>query len=153
MPSQVVYDWLSGRFKADDGWLILHGVLEQKVQGALGTKRPSRLAMLQQYLRKGDELLVEDDRLFWVAVRLNDELLGARLALRMAVKLMRSTDPGRLPTAVALSGMHLSSDAQTTIELCRRNLPSTDLAGDVSIAIDRWRFSLPIRVAQSLLLG
>ena len=152
-PSQAVLDWLKNRFNANDGWLILHGALEQRVSGEIGPRRPSRLAMLQQHLRKGDELLVEDERLFWVAVRVGDELLGARLAVRIALKLMRSSDPGRFPIAVAIAGCCLSENPETAVEMCRRNLPAINQAGDVSIAIDRWRFSLPIRVAQTLLLG
>ena len=151
--SQVVHDWLKDRFNPDDGWLILHGALEQRVMGETGPRRPARLAILQQYLRKGDELLVEDERLFWIAVRVDDELLGARLALRIALKLMRSSDPARLPIAVAISGSCLTETPDTAVDLCRRNLPTINQAGDVSIAIDRWRFSLPIRVAQTLVVG
>lgn len=153
IPTQAVRDWLKDRFNPNDGWLILHGALEQRVMGETGPRRPSRLAIIQQYLRRGDELLVEDERLFWIAVRVNDELLGARLALRIALKLMRSSDPGRLPIAVAISGSCLSENPEAAVDLCRRNLPVVSQAGDVSIAIDRWRFSLPIRVAQTLLLG
>lgn len=150
---QVVHDWLKDRFNPEHGWLILHGALEQRVLGESGPRRPARLAIVQQYLRKGDELLVEDERLFWVAVKVSDELLGARLALRIALKLMRSSDPGRLPIAVAISGACLTDNPDAAVDLCRRNLPAINHAGDVSIAIDRWRFSLPIRVAQTLLLG
>jgi hypothetical protein len=112
--------------------------------------RPLRLALLKQQLRAGDELMADDHGQFWLSLRTDNELKAIRVALRLAVALTRSSDPRHFVVGVALSGAYLGDDASTAMQICQDTLPDIEPSGQLAVAVDRWKFSMPLLVAQAL---
>jgi hypothetical protein len=112
--------------------------------------RPLRLALLKQQLRAGDDLMADDDGQFWLTLRTDNELKAIRVALRLAVALTRSSDPRHFVVGVALSGAYLGDDASIAMQICQDTLPNIEPSGQLAVAVDRWKFSMPLLVAQAL---
>ncbi len=112
--------------------------------------RPLRLALLKQQLRAGDDLMADDNGRFWLSLRTDNELKAIRVALRLAVALTRSSDPRHFVVGVALSGAYLGDDASTAMQICQDTLPDIEPSGQLAVAVDRWKFSMPLLVAQAL---
>jgi hypothetical protein len=143
--------------------LLLHGKLffhqtgpsknEAKSDSPVRTPpppRPLRLALLKQQLRAGDDLMADDNGQFWLSLRTDNELKAIRVALRLAVALTRSSDPRHFVVGVALSGAYLGDDASTAMQICQDTLPDIEPSGQLAVAVDRWKFSMPLLVAQAL---
>ncbi len=112
--------------------------------------RPLRLALLKQQLRSDDDLMTDDQGQFWLSLRTDNELKAIRVALRIAVALTRSTDPRHFVVGVALSGAYLSDDSTRAMQICKDTLPQIEPSGQLAVAVDRWKFSMPLLVAQAL---
>jgi hypothetical protein len=112
--------------------------------------RPLRLALLKQQLRAGDGLMADNKGQFWLSLQTDNELKAIRVALRLAVALTRSSDPRHFVVGVALSGAYLSNDAAIAMQICQDTLPEIEPSGQLAVAVDRWKFSLPLLVAQAL---
>jgi hypothetical protein len=112
--------------------------------------RPLRLALLKQQLRAGDDLMADDNGQFWLTLRTDNELKAIRVALRLAVALTRSSDPRHFVVGVALSGAYLGEDPSIAMQICQDTLPIIEPSGQLAVAVDRWKFSMPLLVAQAL---
>jgi hypothetical protein len=143
--------------------LLLHGKLffhqigpsKNKVNSDLPARttpppRPLRLALLKQQLRAGDDLMADSNGHFWLSLRTDNELKAIRVALRLAVALTRSSDPRHFVVGVALSGAYLGDDASIAMQICQDTLPDIEPSGQLAVAVDRWKFSMPLLVAQAL---
>jgi hypothetical protein len=143
--------------------LLLHGKLyfhqisplKSATKSDLSTRtppppRPLRLALLKQQLRSGDDLMADNNGHFWLSLQTDNELKAIRVALRLAVALTRSSDPRHFVVGVALSGAYLGDDAAMAMQICRDTLPAIEPSGQLAVAVDRWKFSMPLLVAQAL---
>ncbi len=133
------------------GKMLFAGQVNWHVENEQGALRPARYGLLRRMLREQDGMLCENDRQFWLLLDMKDELRAARVALRMAVALTRSSDPGSFPLSMSLGGCYVNGNEEQAVQMCERGLVENPFAGQIHVNVDRWHFSLPIRVAQTLI--
>jgi hypothetical protein len=148
--SAAVLLWLINQQAQLTGKMLFVGQVTWHVDNHDGRLRPDRYGLMRQMLRSGDHMMCEDDGRFWLILDIQDELRATKVALRMAVALTRSTDPGSFPVAMGLSGCYVNGSAQLAARLCVDNLAAKPPGGQIEVSVDRWRFALPIRIAQAL---
>ncbi len=149
-PVDAVQMWLDNQQASLNQKMLFVGQVDWNSDQDDRFVRPGRYGLLRQMLRAQDDLISEDDGRFWMVIDMKDELIATRIALRMAVALTRSTDPASFPIAMGLSGCFVNGAAGEARQLCLKNLPSKPAHGHIDVSVDRWHFSLPIRVAQTL---
>jgi hypothetical protein len=142
--------WLNNQQASIGQKMLFVGQVDWNLDQDDLSQRPGRFGLLRQMLRAQDDLISEDEGRFWMVLDMNDELIATRVALRMAVALTRSSDPGRFPIAMGLSGCFVNGATAAARRLCLKNLPLKPAHGQIEVSVDRWHFSLPIRVAQTL---
>jgi hypothetical protein len=113
--------------------------------------RPLRIALLKQKLRSEDDILADEQGRFWALLAVKDEMIAIRIALRLCLAMTRSSDPNYYAVGVGLAGAYINNSAHDAHRICESTLPTFETNGQVSVAVDRWRFSLPMSVAQALL--
>jgi hypothetical protein len=146
--------WLTPKVIKGQALVLLKGQLR------LENTRSTRIGMLRSLLRKGDDMLVMESGEFWLIFNCDDELLACRLALRVALHLMRSSDPARNPLSVAVAGYLIQTESapvpstdQLSIaqQRCEAALMAHRVPEQIAISIGPWKFALPLPVAQTLL--
>jgi hypothetical protein len=153
LPSEMdpVVLWLQNHAAGQTGKILFYGRVTWHLDNTSALARQSRFALTRQLLRQQDELLCQDPDQFWLLFDMKDELRATRVALRIAVALTRATDPGHFPLGIQLSGCFVNGSIDNAVQLCLRNQSVSSHAGQIQVDIDRWHFTLPIRVAQTLL--
>lgn len=152
-PKELVLQWLEKHPNRDKAGILMLGKLHFRSADAslADVPRPMRIALLKQKLRAQDDILADEQGRFWALLAVTDEMIAIRVALRLCLAMTRSSDPNHYAVGVGLAGAYINNSAEDAHRICEVTLPAFETNGQVAVAVDRWRFSLPMSVAQALL--